>query len=274
MLSLCIRRLLWFYSAQKLLTLISIELNRDWRFAMKKIAICIFTCGILLLTSCSGINEQSSPNSNKANNISATSPNGDNSQDSSIADYEVEYQLLTITGLEEYNDLINSNKLPEYFVTYDKLDKLGEFKSLVFTSNTQMDQYWQYMYSFEDGSNEDVYLTVIHNEQKAKSIGSKDNNNTSVKMADLNDNDVIYSDMTHLPSEENGIYKDGSISYKYISGSLLSISWKLGNTEFVLSSNSLLDNYPSDVDTIVSKLLYSDTHEDAIREIAAFVQLD
>ena len=64
--------------------------------------------------------------------------------------------------------------------------------------------------------------------------------------------------MRLIAEKNSGIYILNGITYRYVSGELLSIAWNDQNVCFTLCGSSMLSNYPYNDSTFVGKILNSD----------------
>lgn len=161
-----------------------------------------------------------------------------------------ERPLLTVESFEDYLKVIDTQKIPENFVQYEKINKLGEFKCLVFLNDDNS----SYMYTLADSTGYQLALYVDHN--------TAENDYDS---ADFITN-VKSKDMRTLDDKNSGIFVTNGITYRYVSGKLLSINWVDGEVSFKLSGSSMLYDYPIEKSTFVCKLLNANEAVGAILE--------
>lgn len=67
----------------------------------------------------------------------------------------------------------------------------------------------------------------------------------------------------------DGIRNIDGIEYMYVKGKLLWICFKDKDTEYKFSGDSMLDGYPKNADTFMSKLLTAETAADCINTLKA-----
>ena len=87
---------------------------------------------------------------------------------------EVEEPSTSLESYEVYCNYILNNKscLPEGFVTYEMLSSIGEFKSLVFPNDYDM-EYYQYQIIGDDGFPIAVYVDHRNSENSSPNISTK-----------------------------------------------------------------------------------------------------
>lgn len=175
--------------------------------------------------------------------------------DSEIPSDGGERPLLTVESLEDYLKVIDTPKIPENFVQYEKIDKLGAFAGLVFLSDAYGDDYSSYMYNLIDSTGYRFTLYVDHD------TAEKNYGPTNL-IESINSND-----MRTLEDKNSGIFVTNGITYRYVSGKLLSIHWIDGEVSFELSGSSMLYDYPIEKSTLLCKMLNVNEVAGAILEI-------
>lgn len=174
----------------------------------------------------------------------------DTDQDDSIPDDTIiDIPLVTLESKDAYTKFLNSVKLPNDFVSHDKIDAIGDFATLVFLSN---DGLW-YVYSLVDSEGYKCALYVDHRDEVLSTESSVSN--------------VTNANMRLLSDESKGSYVSDSIVYKYISGKLFTISWKEQNITYTLMGNSLLYDYPLTDSTFIGKMLNTETAPQALNDV-------
>ena len=154
---------------------------------------------------------------------------------------DVEHSLLTLETINDYNKFINSEKLPSNFVSYDKIDDMGQFVSLVFLSDTQKGDYSSYMYNIVDSTGYEICLYVEV---------AKDPNELTSSISQISSDN-----MRTLDKSISGVYNNDGYKYQYVSGMLLSISWIDEDISYELCGASMLYDYPQTDNTFVGKVL-------------------
>ncbi len=90
----------------------------------------------------------------------------------------------------------------------------------------------------------------------------------------LSEHDIVPSDMRHLRTDVRGQYCENGIRYDYnAAGALICIRWENEDIRLTLSNNGRLDQYPVGYDTPVSKLLFGNSHIDAIKNVPVIYRL-
>ena len=166
-----------------------------------------------------------------------------------------DFPLLTIISEEEYTKLLNSVDMPTDFVSYNKIEVIGDFDSVVFLSNAYANDYSSYMYTLVDSEGFEIILYVDHNDEILPTT-------STVSKAD-NTNMRLLSDMS------KGVYVFDNITYKYVSGRLLAISWKAQNVNYTLCmlGKVWLSDYPLVESTFVGKILNANIASQTINEV-------
>ena len=212
--------------------------------------IIVLLCLSLMVCSCGNSNNIESDQIDQYNQMSNNEQNGDIE-----VSHGGERPLLTVESVKEYTDLTNSKKLPENFVTYEKINTLGVFKNLIFLSDTQANDYSSYVYTLVDSSGYEIAM-YIDNLIEDDVIVSTD------AIANINAND-----MRTISNKASGIFKTDGITYRYVSGELLSISWIDQGISFRVCGSSTLSDYPTTQSTFVGKMLNTNVATHAIGEI-------
>jgi hypothetical protein len=260
---------------------------------MKKVTIALLLCFCLTICACNKDNykpiPESSPNhtSDTLNNAESTTPEGTNGVGSTTPEgtngvgsttsegtnggeltqpsCNVDVPLLTLSSLSDYNKLLNSGKFPKNFVLYEKIKAIGEFDSLVITSDAYQNDYSEYLYSLIDSTGHELSLYVYSMDSYIDRYGTLPTKST-----------VSVTDTTNMRSSAKaakGVYVSNRAMYKYLQdGSLLSVVWVEQDVVFSLSvseSYVTLSDYPTDVSTFVSELLNVNSASKAIDSLSA-----
>lgn len=137
---------------------------------------------------------------------------------------EVEEPSTSLESYEVYCNYILNNKscLPEGFVTYEMLSSIGEFKSLVFPNDYDM-EYYQYQIIGDDGFPIAVYVDHRNSENSSPNISTKQ----PVYLDKFPSDNMTYSERY---KSETVVYND--IEYRYnADGDLGRIVIKIGKIE-------------------------------------------
>ena len=137
---------------------------------------------------------------------------------------EVEEPSTSLESYEVYCSYILNNKsyLPEGFVTYEMLSSIGEFKSLVFPNDYDM-EYYLYQIVAEDGFPIVVYIDHRNSENSSPNISTEQ----PVYLDKFPSGNMTYSEQY---KSETVVYND--IEYRYnADGDLGRIVIKIGKIE-------------------------------------------
>lgn len=211
--------------------------------------IIVLLCLSLMVCACSNSNNIASDTTNQNNLITNHEQKGD-----IVTPHGGERPLLTFESVGEYTDFINSKKLPENFVTYEKINQLGDFKNLIFLSATGENDFSSYVYTLVDSTGYEIAL-YIDNLVMDEIVVPTDT------IANINAND-----MRTIPEKNNGTFTTKGISYKYVAGELLSISWIDQGISFKVCGSSTLSDYPTTQSTFVGKMLNTNVAVHAIED--------
>ncbi len=201
----------------------------------------MFACGDTdTMTTTTDTVKESQPNNETTTNPNNLDPNGG------------ERPLATISSMEEYQKIVNANILPQSFIPYEKISRFGTFQSLVFLSDTLSGDYSAYMYNLTDATEYDISVSIDHNNKEKSDLLPDQITNVNL------------SDMRQLFSTANGSYICEGMTYKYVSGKLLSVSWQSNGVIYTLSGTSMLYDYSITDTTVVGKLLNFNTAVDTL----------
>ena len=160
---------------------------------------------------------------------------------------EGERPLLTLESEDAYTKFLDSVEMPADFVPCDKIDVIGAFNGLVFLSDAYANDYSSYMYTLVDSEGFEITLYVDHRDEVLSTVSSVSK--------------VNKTNMRLLSDTSRGVYVYNGIEYKYVSGELLSVSWKTQNITYRLcaSGTPMLSDYPLTTSTFVGKMLNVET---------------
>ncbi len=162
---------------------------------------------------------------------------------------DIELPAFTFETYDDYKHFLENNNLPEEFIEYDRVKDIGSFKSLVFLTDTRYGDYSEYMYGFSEASQNTVFLTVVPSSKGSIGIIS-----TPLSIDDINQSDMRFTKNEGV----SGIFKVDNLSYKYINGILLSITWENSGLRYSLSCSSTFSEYQLNQDAFTAKLLVYD----------------
>ena len=203
-----------------------------WRidFMKKIIALSLLLCLFAALYSCD-------KNHNTSNDTNDTNQSADSNKyennNNIVMPSEVERPLLTLESITEYRKILNTEKIPNNFVRYESISRLGSFRSLVFLSDAYDNDFSSYMYTLVDSIGYEIALYINHDVSNLPTISTD-----FITSVDT-------SDMRRLEEGKSGTYVNEYLIYKYVSGELLSISWIDNGINYKLCGSPLLSNYPS-----------------------------
>ncbi len=191
-------------------------------------------------------------------NSSQTPPTEDTSPDTAgtaapeetdpQGDFEAELPNITIETYQGYQSFIVEGKLPANFIAYEQVSALGKFDSFVY-------QEWgnihEYFYNLRDAVGKQTFV--------------------SVRQTKKYDYKVLRSapdDLRICSDSGTCVWKLGLAEYLYLSGMLYSISIPCGEmtVAVTISESARLSDYPTDADTLLSRLVNRDTAEEAIQD--------
>ncbi len=173
----------------------------------------------------------------------------------------MDFSSLTISTLGEYNEYMSANngKIPDDFITYDKLSSLGDFSELVFLEAIGNIKYRSYLYGLtvlsSDGEQININLYVYHNKK------SNDEDKT-ILVSDIKDDSLLTCN-----NKETGIYYYNGIKYKYSNGTLWGIEW-IGNDGITFIYNVYDDNFIPNIvksNEIIEKLCTKSGAAEAVK---------
>lgn len=165
-----------------------------------------------------------------------------------------ERPIKTVVNYKDYLDFLAQTDSYVKITEYESVKITGKFKSFIILS----DDYSQYRYSFDDGSGFTVNLTVTDLSVRGDNRGYE-----------TVDPSQYTSDLRALNGTGDGIRNIDGIEYMYVKGKLLWICFKDGDTEYKFSGDSMLDGYPKNADTFMSKLLTAETAAYCINTLKA-----
>ena len=216
--------------------------------------IIVLLCLSLVVCACSNSNNIGSGPIDQNNQITNNEQNGDIE-----ASQGGDRPMLSIESVGEYTDFIKSTKLPENFVTYEKINQLGDFKFkfLVFLEEVHAIEYKSYLYTLVDSSGYEICLYI--------------DNLETVETDDINisTDTVNAADMRTIAEKTSGTFTTDGISYKYVAGELLSISWIDQGIRYKLCGDPMLSDYPATQSTFVGKLLNANVASSVVGKIFA-----
>ncbi len=241
---------------------------------MKKLFF-LFLSICMILTSCATVMTNGNNNDDTENTVESNTeltepgfekkPNIFHSDCSGI-NYSVTFEIYddylyfieTRNVPSEYSQIYDEQypALPDNFVTYEMIKKLGSFVAYEETEAVYV-SYIMFTYVVKDTN--DCQLLLDMRYQDFKEFPPEE-------FLDLN----LNGDMRTLETRDSGYYCIGNIVYRYNAGRLSSISWMHNGVQFWLSPSRRpeLCDYPLDgEDTIASRLLNSETAAAALEEL-------
>ena len=201
---------------------------------MKKLlSILLLLFLLFTLLACNSVKESESKNDNK-NSTTNTSANS-----TAIGNYDS--AIAYFYNLEEYQDYIQSHKMPDNFVTYEDISALGAFDGFVWNSSNSF------------------YYSIVNGEaQFGLDIFT---NYTPTKLRTVTPlESTANSDMSVCPGTSYGTeyFSYHDVQYMYSYGNLAIITWDVGSTRFQLHLGPASDNYEGD-NVVINALLNKDT---------------
>ena len=171
--------------------------------------------------------------------------------DATVDKPEIERPLLTLEDANMYTEFLDSTDLPEDFVSYDKIEVIGDFDGLVILSDAYLNDYSSYMYNLVDATGFDFVLYVDH---------VKEDSFIRDPISSVNE-----KDLRKQLDTSRGIYVCDNIVYTYITEGLLSIAWEDQNITYKLSGSFY--KYPLAESTFIGKMLDTDTAQQALNTV-------
>lgn len=215
----------------------------------------LILCVCMLLAACTKSDAGTlSPSSSQT--TTATSKHAESNVGDAVLP-DVEIPLLTITSYSEYTSFIETANTPDIFVQYNSIKQFGSFVRFVCMSDSRYGDYSHYLYTLNDKTGSEILLYVEQNRQ----ISTKLPQPSRVY-------DVNTANMRLLSTNQSGYYLHNNLTYTYISGQLLSISWENNGTIFTIAGDSV-SSYPEDESsTMLGKLLNLQSAEYVVNSIS------
>lgn len=206
----------------------------------------------------------SNPSNFDGTKVESTSVTTEDISDKNIEISQNEERITVgIFSLEEYNNFVKTTELPDNFIYWEKLSQLGEFKSIVFTSDAYYKKdYSCYLYSFIDETGIEISMYVYSDTSEHHFETYK---NQYYSVDEINSPDMRNIDIT----DKTCVYYNKNLLYTYVGGELSSITWVYEDIEYVLcmiSGKGNLCNYPNIDFTLAGKLLNRDKADKALND--------
>ena len=153
--------------------------------------------------------------------------------------------MIRISDYDNYLEIIEQLDLPSYYVRYEHIQVLGEYKGYTGPDYVSLNDSW---YLFEYRAE---YLVTDKNNQSLTFIMAQKNlierPQNKLRMS------LVSADMRTVNTDESGIIVRGPLRYRYYGGQLRRIDWNLGYVDFYVHATH---DYPTDAEkTIYSRLL-------------------
>lgn len=182
------------------------------------------------------------------NDVSTATPSGDNMY---ISEHFPTYN--TIEGYEKY---ISAHPQRDDFITYDMLKDYGSF--CLFVNSGRSDTCTEYSYDLIDSMGIETTIFIIPASRQLEEY--------SVITSMENPKDL------RSCSSKKGVYTANGISYYYSRGKLRRIAWQFDKQWILVdSTNNRYAEYPITDETLVGRLLNTETAEAAVVEFNAKV---
>lgn len=187
------------------------------------------------------------------NPSNSTTVSSNNNQ--SINSVQSEKPTINITDYDEYCKYVDSAKLPESFIHYSQIEKLGEFKGFVSSSSHPGEGV--YFLTDANGFEFSLYFDPISNL-------SADSSQNLIQLPTVSSDDLRY----YFDESSGSIFID-DFEYKYLNGNLHTIVWNTDSSILTLFSSDMLSNYPTECehDTFVGKMLVKSEVQNALNEL-------
>lgn len=150
-----------------------------------------------------------------------------------------------ISNYENYLKITEQLDLPPYYVMYEHIQVLGDYQYYAGPEQLLHDGSWMLHEYYAE------YCITDKNDQSV-SLYMKQKNLMAPK-EDYLPTPLFTADMRTLNTEKSGTVIRGPLRYRYESGRLARIGWRLGDVDFYLS---IPQDYPMDAEeTVCSRLL-------------------
>jgi len=159
----------------------------------------------------------------------AAAPDTTLTRENTTGDLSVDVTMTGANDLGEYNELmatmeeIYGVKLPENFITWEKLELFGPFSSFVLVDKEEM----YYIYNIKNPRGRSVSLCIYHMPN-----GYLDQEVTEISLTE--DMKAEMTDMLRIPGNDNVVIKRNGYQYRYYEGYLASIDWMIDGIQFDL----------------------------------------
>lgn len=177
-----------------------------------------------------------------------------------------DYELLTLSTKEEYDDFIATAQLPDYFVPYDQISALGSFGNFVNLYGLGDMSYLEYKYDLVTESGNTFMLYVSHEEIN---LSSQDQLTAHTQLMKEN----LSSDLRTRSDEQTGVMTLNGFTYYYLKGKLRSITWYTDNARLRIYGDYLIEEPIGEPHAnVLSRLLVPETAEAAMTQLTTELQ--
>lgn len=136
-----------------------------------------------------------------------------------------------IYDIEEYSKFVNTEtRLPDDFITVDKLEAFGTFNGFTCESKTD---FADYRYSVDMPNGQTIGIRIQHG------------NPIDTIIQPVISANKIGTNAINLTSTDTGMIVRNRIEYNYVNGHLIRMLWTVGDITFSISVSSAWDDYPA-----------------------------
>ena len=163
-------------------------------------------------------------------------------------------------SLKDYQQYFSTLDVVPDIVLYEDISQFGEFVGYVDVFGYFAPSCKEYLYTLCDSRGYTLHLRVEHIEN-----ATLDAQNAKFEKGKIETS----GDLRKLSDGRSAILELDGFQYRYLKWGLYEVSWYENGIRFSLTGGGLLCNYPTESDTLVGKLLDSETARDAIKTIKA-----
>lgn len=235
---------------------------------MKKLTpIISIILAMCLMVSCGNVNETVTETINTTDTTVVTTADSTTTSNISVQTTEPnvqttgssisggEHATVTIDNYNEYLAFINSNDMPDDFITYDIFSDIGVFRTFICEPFTMRAECKEYIYVVEDDNGYSIMFSIELDEKElvTENYIFMPDNISDYRFVEYDK--VVHSMVNNL-------------KYSYARGKLFAITALFGNMKIVMTiSGGRFENYPiNGEDTFMSRLLSPATAKAAAAE--------
>ena len=173
---------------------------------------------------------------------------------------QTEYLMFSVWSQEAYDDYFSGLEIRPEMIYYKEISDFGAFDGYVGYFPRGSCTYDRYFYAIRGADNYRFSFDVYHHEVEPLS----DQGYVQLDFAECRD--LRRSPIENLPAPARLEYE--GFTYRYSKGGrLLSINWVENGIQFKITGPSSLEDYPVETDTLLGKLLSTETFREAAETI-------